>query len=168
MLVIKRATNNDFDCIWPILHEVFSKGDTYAFSPETTKEEAFALWMEKPKATYIALLDNDVVGTYFIKENQPGLGSHICNAGYIVTQKVRGKGIARKMCEHSIKEALSMGFMGMQYNLVVSTNEVAVQLWQKCGFKIAGTLDKAFNHKEKGLVDAYVMYQWFDTREDLP
>jgi L-amino acid N-acyltransferase YncA len=48
----------------------------------------------------------------------------------------------------------------MQFNFVVSTNATAVRLWQKCGFAIVGTLPKAFAHKEKGLVDVYVMYQW--------
>ncbi|XEQ92023.1 hypothetical protein SCACP_08380 [Sporomusa carbonis] len=65
------------------------------------------------------------------------------------------------MCEHSLKEARTFGFKGMQYNFVVATNEVAVKLWKKCGFNIVGTLHNAFNHKEKGFVDAYIMYQWF-------
>lgn len=64
------------------------------------------------------------------------------------------------MCEHSLQVARELGFKAMQYNCVVSTNQVAVELWQKCGFNIVGTLKKAFNHKDKGLVGAYVMYQW--------
>jgi len=33
-------------------------------------------------------------------------------------------------------------------------------LLKECGFTIVGTLQKAFNHNEKGFVDAFVMYQW--------
>ena len=47
----------------------------------------------------------------------------------------------------------------MQYNLVVVTNQNAIRLWQDMGFEIIGTLPRAFNHKELGLVDAHVMYQ---------
>ena len=47
----------------------------------------------------------------------------------------------------------------MQFNFVVSTNEGAVRLWQKLGFKIVGTLPGAFNHTEQGYVDAYVMFR---------
>jgi len=47
----------------------------------------------------------------------------------------------------------------MQYNLVVSTNESAVRLWQSQGFEIAGTLTGAFKHARLGFVDAYVMYK---------
>lgn len=161
MINIRRAETKDFAGIWPIIHEAFVKGDTYSFSPDTTKEEGFHLWMELPMATYIAVVKEQIAGTYFLKPNQPGLGSHICNAGYVVNPNFRGTGIGKAMCEHSIKEAISLGFKGMQFNFVVATNQVAVALWQKCGFNIVGVLPNAFNHQEKGFVDVFVMYKWF-------
>lgn len=161
MIKIRRAADLDFQEIWPIIHAAFLTGDTYVFSPNTSKEEGFRIWMEIPLATYVAIKDDQIAGTYFIKPNQPGLGSHICNAGYVIGSNFRGEGIGRAMCEHSLKEASAFGFKGMQYNFVVATNHVAVELWKKCGFNIVGTLHNAYNHREKGLVDAYVMYQWF-------
>ncbi len=162
MLDIKLAQNDGFEAIWPVVHEVLRTGDTYPFAPETTREEAFQIWMKKPQATYVAYLDDEIVGTYYIKANQPGLGSHVCNAGYMVRAGARGKGIGKAMCKHSLGEARKLGFKAMQYNLVVSTNTGAVKLWQDMGFEIIGTLSKAFNHREKGFVDAFVMYQWLD------
>jgi ribosomal protein S18 acetylase RimI-like enzyme len=100
-----------------------------------------------------------VLGSYFIKPNQPSLGAHVCNCGYAVAENARGKGIAAEMCEHSQREALSRGFRAMQYNLVVSTNAVAVRLWKRHGFEIVGTLPKAFHHSRLGFVDAFVMYK---------
>jgi ribosomal protein S18 acetylase RimI-like enzyme len=47
----------------------------------------------------------------------------------------------------------------MQFNLVVSTNERAVRLWQHMGFEIVGRIPKAFRHPTVGLVEAYVMYR---------
>lgn len=162
MLEIKLAQNDGFEAIWPIIHEVLRTGDTYPFAPESTREEAFQIWMQKPQATYVAYLDDEIVGTYYIKANQPGLGSHVCNAGYMVRAGARGQGIGKAMCKHSLGEARKLGFKAMQYNLVVSTNTGAVKLWQNMGFEIIGTLSKAFNHREKGFVDAFVMYQWLD------
>lgn len=159
MLEIKPAKKEDFEIIWPIIHEVFRRGDTYAFAPDTTKEEGFKIWMETPMATYIAASDGKTVGTYFIKANQPGLGAHVCNAGYIVSASARGKGIGGSLCEHSLLEARKLGFRAMQYNLVVSTNIKAIKLWQRCGFTIVGTLPKAFNHSEQGFIDAFIMYR---------
>ena len=164
MLEIKLARKDDYDAIWPIIHEILRAGDTYPFAPETSREEAFQIWMQKPKATYIALLDDELVGTYYIKANQPGLGSHVCNCGYMVRADARSKGIGRAMCQHSLQEAPKLSFKAMQYNLVVSTNIGAVKLWQDLGFEIIGTLPKAFRHREKGFVDALIMYQWLDKK----
>ena len=100
-----------------------------------------------------------LLGTYYIKPNQPGLGAHVCNCGYIVAAAVRGQGIASRLCEHSQEEARRLGFRAMQFNLVVSTNTGAVRLWQTLGFPIVGTLPGAFNHPRLGYVDAYVMYK---------
>ena len=164
MLEIKLATDDSFADIWPVIHEILRTGDTYPFAPETTRDEAFQIWMKKPKATYVALFDDKLVGTYYIKANQPGLGSHVCNCGYMVRADARGKGIGRAMCQHSLVEARKFGFKAMQYNLVVSTNTEAIKLWQDLGFAIIGTLPKAFHHHEKGFVDAFVMYQWLDEK----
>ena len=159
MLHIRKATDADFDAIWPIFHETVERGDTYAYPPNTDRAGGYNFWMEKPLATYVAVLEGQVVGTYYIKPNQIGLGDHVCNAGYMVGAQARGRGIARAMCEHSQDEARKLGFRAMQFNLVVSTNEVAVQLWLKMGYEIVGTLPQAFRHQELGFVDALVMYK---------
>ena len=159
MIEIRKAVTADWNQIWPIVHEVFARGDTYAYSPDTDEDQGHAIWVESPMVTYVAVEDGEILGTYYIKPNQPGLGTHVCNAGYMVGAKARGKGIGRAMCVHSLKEAVRLGFKAMQYNLVATTNVNAVKLWKDLGFEITGTLPKAFNHKTKGLVDAYVMYR---------
>lgn len=63
------------------------------------------------------------------------------------------------MCKHSQREALSLGFLAMQYNLVVATNEGAIRLWKRHGFDEIGILPNAFRHARLGYVDALVMYK---------
>jgi L-amino acid N-acyltransferase YncA len=157
---IRRATESDWDAIWEIFHAVVETGDTYSYDPETTKEEGRALWMTPLGATYVACVEDEIVGTYFLKPNQPGLGSHVANAGYMVRPGEGGHGVGRAMCQHSLEEARRAGFLAMQFNFVVSANVRAVTLWQRLGFRIVGTLPKAFRHKELGLVDAYVMHRF--------
>jgi len=160
MITIRKAEDADFDAIWRIFREVVRRGDTYTYDPETTKEQAYSIWMSGGHTTYVACVDDQVVGTYILKPNQPGLGSHVANAGYMVGIDGRGKGVGRAMCEHSLEEARRMGFRAMQFNMVVSTNESAVGLWKKLGFSIVGTLPQAYRHRELGLVDAYVMHRF--------
>ena len=160
MVTIRRFEQKDWAATWRVIEPVFRAGETYAFPQDITESEAYQLWVAKPSATYLALDEDDnVLGTYYLKPNQPGAGAHICNCGYIVSEAARGQGIASKMCAHSQKEAQLEGFLAMQYNLVVSTNQVAVRVWQKAGFSIIGTIPKAFNHPQEGLVDAYIMYK---------
>lgn len=159
-LVIRPAEAADFDGIWEIFHAVVEKGDTYVYDPATTKEEARAIWMGLGLRTYAALLNGEIVGTYILRANQPGLGSHVANAGYMVHPGHSGKGIGRALCEHSLDEARAAGFLAMQFNAVVSTNETAVALWKKMGFAIVGTVPKAFRHRTGGLVDLYVMHRF--------
>jgi len=162
MLEIRPATDDDFADIWPIIHETFQSGETYPFPPGTTREEGYAVWMKAPRATYVAASDGKIAGTYYLKPNQPGLGAHVCNAGYIVAGASRGHGIGRRMCEHSLTEARRLGFKAMQFNLVVADNTHAIRIYRDCGFQIVGTLPEAFASSTKGLVDALVMYRRLD------
>jgi L-amino acid N-acyltransferase YncA len=160
MISIRRARESDFDSIWQIFHQVVEEGETYTYDPSTTKEEARAIWMSEAVETYVACLGERVVGTYILKPNQPGLGSHVANAGYMVAATAQGQGVGRAMCEHSLAAAREAGFLAMQFNMVVSTNQAAVRLWKKLGFAIVGTLPKTFRHQRLGLVDAYVMHRF--------
>ena len=163
MVEIRQADDSDFGRIWTIFQKVVSKGDTYAFSPDTTRTEAYQLWMKSPTATYVAVQEGEVIGTYYVKPNQPGLGSHVCNAGFMVDFKAQGQGIGRALGEHSLIEAKKFGFKAMQFNFVIVNNKGAVKLWLKLGFSIIGTLPKAFQHKELGFVDVFVMYKFLET-----
>ena len=157
---IKKYHDAEWSQVWSIISTVFREGETYAFSPDITEVEAHNVWIESPAETYVAVDDdNQIIGTYIIKPNQPTLGSHVCNCGYIVADYARGWGVATKMCEHSQREAIKFGFRAMQYNLVVATNIGAIQLWKKLGFQVIGTLPEAFNSKSLGYVDALVMYK---------
>ena len=159
-LVIRPAADADFDGIWEIFHAVVAKGNTYLYDPATSKDEARKIWMASGYWTYVALLGGEVAGTYILKANQPGLGSHVANAGYMVHPAHGGRGLGRALCQHSLDEAREKGFHAMQFNAVVSTNEVALALWKKMGFAIVGTLPGAYRHREHGFVDLHVMHRF--------
>ena len=159
---IREAFAENFDEIWPIFREIVSAGETYAYDRDTTKEQALKIWIETPEKTYVVIENNHILGTYYLKANQAGPGNHVCNCGYMVSANASGKGLATTMCRHSQEQALKLGYKAMQFNLVVSTNEGAVELWKKLGFDIVGQLPKAFNHPDKSYVDAFVMYKWLE------
>jgi L-amino acid N-acyltransferase YncA len=160
MIEIRKAQESDFEAIWLIFHPIVSAGETYSYDPDATRDQAHDIWMSGNATAYVACMGDEIVGTYSLRPNQPGLGSHVANAGYMVKTGKEGRGIGRAMCEHSLAEARNEGFSAMQFNLVVSTNEAAIELWKKMGFAIVGTLPKAFRHRRLGLVDAFVMHRF--------
>ena len=161
--MIKEISKSDFESFWPTFLDIIQAQETYAIDPDLNLEQAFSLWCELPLKSYVYVENDTVLGTYYLKQNAMGPSSHICNCGYMVSNEARGKGIARQLCEHSQKMALELGFYAMQFNSVVSTNRIAVSLWEKLGFSIVGTLPKAYKHGQLGFVDSYVMYKWLRT-----
>ncbi|MCG8372673.1 MAG: GNAT family N-acetyltransferase [Balneolales bacterium] len=156
-MIIRKATEQDKDPAWTIIKAVIADGDTYVFEPGSSKEEMLAYWFSPSTLTYVAELDGEIVGTFILKENQPGLGSHVANASYMTSPHYRGKGIGRQMGVFSLNLARDVGFLSIQFNLVVKSNEAAIHLWKELGFEIIGELPEAFNHSELGLTNAYVM-----------
>jgi L-amino acid N-acyltransferase YncA len=183
---IRPAIDADREAIWNIFHEVVAAGDTYALDPNISREDAMAYWFAPGTHTYVAEIEGEfagesvgeagscpatatssatvkpnpvIAGTYILRPNQSGGGSHVANAGFIVSATARGRGIGRAMAEHCLSEARRLGFRAMQFNYVISTNAAAIQLWQALGFEVVGTLPDAFHHPEKGYVDVYVMYR---------
>ncbi len=163
VLRIREAIEADFDTIWPIFHEIVSAGETYAYPRDVSKKEAERIWMKVPRKTFVIEDEGKILGTYYIKTNQAGPGSHVCNCGFMVSPKAGGRGLATAMCKHSQQVAVDLGYKAMQFNFVAVSNAGAVRLWTKLGFETVGRLPKAFNHPSKGLVDALVMYKWLET-----
>ena len=160
MIKIRKVKDTDFEAIWEIFHQVVKRGDTFAFDPKSNKEYCRTLWMSSCVHTHVAELNSKILGTYMLRKNQPGLGGHVANAAYMVHPEAHGQGIGKVMGNHSIKQAKKLGFLAIQFNFVVSTNLVAIQLWLKLGFKIVGAVPKAFNHQKLAFVDVYVMHRF--------
>ena len=156
---IRRAGPEDADTVWAMLKPVFRAGDTYLIDPDISRKDALAYWMGASHGVYLAESDGTVLGTYYLRRNQGGGGSHVCNCGYITAAAARGRGVARAMLTHSLDTAKAEGFRAMQYNCVVATNTRAVSTWDRAGFQTVGRLPGAFHHPHEGYVDALVMWK---------
>ena len=156
---IREIGADEFTLVWPLFRSVVAAGDTYSYPPDLTFEQARDWWTSPPTRCFVAEREKLVLGCYMLRPNQPGLGDHVANAGYMVSPAVRGQGVASAMCEHSMTLARDAGFTAMQFNFVVSTNTSAVRLWQRHGFRIVGQVRGAFRHAAHGPTDVYVMHR---------
>ena len=156
---IRTAIETDKPAIWQIIKTVIAAGDTYVFSPDASEDEMMAFWFTPDKHNYVAVDDGEIVATFWLRANQPGLGNHVGNAAYMVAPTAHGKGIGKQIGEWSLDEARRLGFTAMQFNFVVKSNTNAVALWQKIGFEIIGEIPDAMYHSKHGLTNAYIMYR---------
>ncbi len=158
-MLIRPALADDRPVIWSIIGPVICAGETYALDRDMSEEAALAYWTGPDREAFVAEEDGEILGTYYLRANQTGGGSHVCNCGYMTAPAAAGRGIARRMCLHSLDRARARGYRAMQFNFVVSTNERAVRLWESLGFAIVGRLPGAFDHPAHGFVDALIMFQ---------
>ena len=156
---IRLATSNDEDPIWQIMQPIIAQGDAYVYEPTMSKQEALADWMGLDNTCFVVEKKGDIVGTYILRPNKPGLGAHIANASFMVKQQAKGQKVGLAMGQHALDQAKQAGYHAMQFNMVVGTNKAAIALWQKLGFVIIGTIPDGFNHSEKGYVDAHILYR---------
>jgi ribosomal protein S18 acetylase RimI-like enzyme len=156
---VRPAQARDNDAIWDIIGPTIRAGETYALPRDMSRAAALSYWNSPGHEVFVAEQDGKVLGTYYMRANQQGGGSHVANCGYMTAAEASGRGVARAMCAHSLAHARARGFRAMQFNFVVSCNERAIALWEALGFNIVGLLAQAFDHPRLGLVDAVVMYR---------
>lgn len=159
MIEIRQARTGDANAIWSMLEPVIRAGETYSFARDCTREEALPFWFGEAHATFVAEENGAVVGTYWMRPNQPGGGAHVANCAYVTANTAQGRGVARAMLEHSLELAKARGYRSMQFNFVIATNTRAVKLWESYGFKTVGRLPEAFEHPSQGYVDVLVMHR---------
>lgn len=159
-LEIREARPFDQDAIWSILKPILRAAETYALPIDWEQEQAIAYWFKPEHTVFVATQADEVVGTYYLHANQQGGGAHVANCGYATAHQAQGRGVASAMCAHSLRVATALGYLALQFNLVISTNERAVNLWRRFGFETVGSIPKAFNHPRFGLVDAFVMHRF--------
>jgi ribosomal protein S18 acetylase RimI-like enzyme len=157
---IQKLERHHFEPLFKIFVEISASGICWPYSYELSQEKFEGIWYRPGNIGYVATIDGQVAGAYFIREQWPDRGAHIATAQYMVSSDFRGNGLGFLLGEHSIKTAREAQFSALQLNLVVSTNKPAVNLYLKLGFKIAGTIPSGFDHPQLGRVDTFLMHRF--------
>ena len=158
---IRDVVDSDWAAIWEFMQQILAAGDTYCWPTDSSEDAARAWWLGKPGGrVLVAVEDGAVVGTAELHPNQPGPGSHVANAGFMVSPAAAGRGIGRALAHRVLAVAVEDGYTAMQFNAVVETNEHAVRLWESLGFTILATVPEAFRHPDRGLVGLHIMHRF--------
>lgn len=159
---IREHVDADWGQVWPILADVITAGDTFAYDPAWSAGVAREVWVERPPGRTSVAVDADgvVLGSAKMGANRPGPGAHVATASFLVAANARGRGVGRALCEEALDWARRAGFAAMQFNAVVETNTVAVRLYRRLGFTVVGTVPEAFAHPTLGRVGLHVMHRF--------
>jgi L-amino acid N-acyltransferase YncA len=160
-MTFRTITPAEYPLIRPIFEAAIAAEEYLVVPKDAPESMHLAYWFgDKPEGeVWVYEEEGNILGSYYQRPNHYGLGAHIANGGYIVSPDARGKGVGRKLGEHSIARAREKNYHGIQFNFVVSTNEVAVDLWQSLGFAIIGTIPGGYHRRSQEYVDAYIMFK---------
>jgi GNAT superfamily N-acetyltransferase len=156
---VRELSEADWPSVWPIVRDVVQAQETFPYDPSMTAAQAHDMWVETPPGLTVVAVEGDrVVGTAKMGANRPGPGAHVSTASFMVAADARGRGVGTALCRFALDWARERGYAGMQFNAVVESNHSAVELYQRLGFAIVGTVPGAFAHPTLGRVGLHVMY----------
>lgn len=157
---IREAAAADWPQLWELMEPIVRAGETYCWDRDMAEDTARDVWLEpRPARVYVAEEDGRVLGTAQLHPNRAGAGSHVANASFMTAAAATGRGVARSLAAHVLDQAAAQGYLAMQFNAVVQTNERAVALWQSLGFRILATVPEAFRHPVHGLTGLHIMHK---------
>ena len=157
---VREFVELDWPEVWPIVQSVVQAEETFAYDPSMTAAQAHDEWVEAPPGlTVVAVHENRILGTAKMGANRPGPGSHLATASFMVAANARGRGVGTALLRFALEWARKRGYSGMQFNAVVKSNLSAIDLYQRFGFTIVGTVPGAFEHAKLGRVGLHVMYR---------
>lgn len=157
------------------------RGQTYPHIESMTIEEFEVYWLSNFAIILVKgdslRTDGDIpnsatwaetfLGTFYIKPNYPGRCSDVCNAGFVVNSRLRGKGLGMTLGNLYLQWAPRLGYTYSVFNLVFVTNIASIKIWDKLGFDRIGVIPtvawlKGYNEKVDAIIFGKQLIQYGD------
>lgn len=144
------AADRSEELFW-MFSDAVARGEGYPQLPPLTRAVFADTWVRPISLVVGAVSGGALVGAYYLKPNQPGIGAHVANAGYLVARGARGAGVGRLLVEDSIGRAPLVGFDAIQFNFVFEDNP-ARSLYERLGWQVVGRVPDAAGKGRHALI----------------
>lgn len=153
---------DDEEDLFLIFKEVVDTGCQFPYESSSRKEFHAQFFGPTSQVYVCRSSQGHVIGGFYLKPNYSGRSVHIANAAFMIKSTHRGLGIGTLLINASLQIAKSLGFLAMQFNMVLSQNEGAIKLYEKLGFQIIGTIPNAIRNPDGSFQDGHIMYRSID------
>lgn len=148
---------HDVAAVRKLLNDVIMEGMSWPFEEPLADSEFRSYFLSHTALVARNSTNDAVIGAFYCKPNFPGRCSHYCNGGFITAPDYRRQGVASLMGTTFLRIAKDLGFQAVLFNLVFSSNEASIRLWEKLGFSRLARLPRVGNLRH-GYFDAYQYY----------
>jgi ribosomal protein S18 acetylase RimI-like enzyme len=155
---IRSYEESDLPAMTALWNDIVAAANSFPGEIPLNTEEAQAFFAAQTD-TMCAFADGKFAGLYILHPNGIGRVAHTANASYGVAPAFRGNGVGKALVLHSLAQAKLRGFLGLQFNAVVSTNTTAIALYQKLGFTFVGTIPNGYRLKDGSFTDTRLFYK---------
>ncbi|MFX0073373.1 MAG: GNAT family N-acetyltransferase [Candidatus Hermodarchaeota archaeon] len=152
-VILHHLKKPDIDGVWKNFNDVLKEGIYLpVFTPVKTEIEKTS-WYENIKNDHeicvVAEISrfkppNNIIGQCEISNLEWEAATHVGSLGIIVSEKYREMGIGRNLIDMAIRESKLLNNKEKIILSCFSTNERALNLYKKLGFKVVGTRKKQF------------------------
>ena len=169
-VIIRHLKESDKDGVWKNFNDVLEEG-TYlpVFTPvisEVEKDSWYETIRREKEICIVAEIPSmespyNIIGQCEISNSDWAAAAHVGILGIIVRKNYRSLTIGRKLIDFTIRESKKL--INKEKILVssFSTNERAIHLFKKLGFKVVGVRKKQF-FMESNYIDEVMMELWID------
>lgn len=156
-MIIEEYNDKYLKEITSIWNDAITSGMYFPQENTLTVTEAKAFF-ESQDFTGVAIIHSEVVGVYILHPNSIGRLNHVANASYAVKESARGNKIGKQLVLHSIEASKILKYKILQFNAVVTTNQYAIQLYEKIGFTKIGKVPKSYRNISGEYEDILLYY----------
>ncbi len=169
-IIIRHLKKSDVEGVWNNFNEVIDEGLYLpVLFPVRTQLEKESWYHYIKKENEICIIAENpklkppfnIIGQCEISNSDWDAATHVGVLGIIVKKKYRDFGIGREIIQIAIKESKKLNNKEKITLSCFSTNQRAIYLYKKLGFKIVGTKKKQF-YMESNYYDEVLMELWID------